>query len=105
MNEVELARLVVHCRKSLYEVYIGRGRDPLTGKPSPFGNPFSHKDGTLAKFKVDTREEALLRYEEWLLSQPDLVVRVKRDLRSRVLGCWCRPLTCHGDILVRIANE
>ena len=35
---------VVHCKKSEYDVYIGR--------PSLWGNPFSSKDKTLAKFRV-----------------------------------------------------
>ncbi len=98
MNDAELARLVVHCRRSLFEVYVGR--------PSDWGNPYSHKEGTLAKFKVDTVEDAIEKYEEWLLAQPDLVARVKRELKGKVLGCWCRPSAlCHGDILAKIANR
>lgn len=30
---------------------------------------------------------------------------MKRELRGRDLVCWCFPLTCHGEILLRIANE
>ena len=46
---------VVHCKKSEYDVYIGR--------PSMWGNPFSSKDGTLAKFKVGSTSEAIKEYE------------------------------------------
>ena len=91
-----IAPLVVHCRKAQYDVYVGR--------PGPFGNPFSWKDGTLAVWKT-TQDGCLPAYEAWLLSQPELVARVKRELRSKVLGCWCKPGPCHGDILARIANE
>jgi len=30
---------------------------------------------------------------------------VKANLRGKILGCYCAPLACHGDILARIANE
>lgn len=88
---------VVHCKKADYDVYIGR--------PSPWGNPFSHKDGTLAQFKVASREEAVQKYEEWIRAQPTLIERAKRELKGRVLGCWCKPQLCHGDILAKIAEE
>lgn len=97
MDIIELSKYVVHCKKSPYDIYIGR--------PSPFGNPYSHLDGTLAQFKVETREEAIKKYEEWLLSQPELVERVKKELKNKVLGCFCHPLRCHGHVLARIANE
>jgi hypothetical protein len=87
---------VVHCKRSKFDVYIGR--------PSPWGNPFSHKAGTLAQFKVATREEAIARYEAWLLEQPELIERAKQELRGKILACWCSPLPCHGDVLARIAN-
>ena len=91
---------VVHCKKARYDVYIGRSKEALG-----WGNPFSHKAGTLAEHRVATREEAISKYEVWLLSQPELVARVKRELRAKVLGCWCHPLACHGDVLARVANE
>jgi hypothetical protein len=24
------------------------------------------------------------------------------ELDGRTLGCWCKPLACHGDILVEL---
>lgn len=79
-------------------VYVGRG------KGSPWGNPFSHLSGTLARFQVASREEAIAKYEEWLLEQPELLKRLP-ELRGKVLGCWCKPLACHGDVLARLADE
>jgi hypothetical protein len=81
------------------------GRYVMVYRPTIYGNPFSHAKGTLAKFKVATREEAIRRYEPWLRAQPDLVALVRRELRGKVLGCWCKPLDCHADILARIADE
>jgi hypothetical protein len=89
--------LIVHCKRDPYDVYVGR--------PSIYGNSFSHKDGTAAKYKVATVEEAITRYEAWLLAQPGLVALVKRELRGKTLGCWCAPKLCHASVLARIANE
>lgn len=87
---------VVDCRKSPYDVYIGR--------PRPYGNPFSWRENSLVKFKVLTANEAVNSFEKWLMTQPDLISRIKKDLKGKILGCFgCRR--CHGEILARIANE
>lgn len=81
-----------------YDVYIGRG--------SKFGNPFTHLPhlgGPL--IIVDSREEAIKRYEEWILEQPELINLIKLELKGKILGCYCKPLPCHGDILLKIANS
>ncbi len=72
--------LVVHCKKDRYDVYIGR--------PSIWGNPFSHKTGTQAQYQVASREEAIRKFEEWFRSRPDLVNLAKSVLKGKVLGCW-----------------
>ena len=28
-----------------------------------------------------------------------------KKLKNKVLGCWCKPDKCHGDILIKILNE
>jgi len=79
---------VVHCKREPYDVYIGR--------PGPWGNPFViGRDGG--------RAEVIRKYEAWLLRQPQLLARLG-DLRGKVLGCWCAPLPCHGDVLARLAD-
>jgi hypothetical protein len=87
---------VVHCKRARYDVYIGR--------PSKWGNPFAVKRGTRAAHIVPTVEEALDKYEEWLRSQPELMAALP-ELRGKVLGCWCAPGPCHGDVLARLAEE
>lgn len=75
------------------------------GRPSKFGNPFSHLTNTrLAQWKTATREEAVTRYREWLLGQPELVAAVKAELRGKDLVCWCAPKACHADVLLEVAN-
>ena len=89
--------LVVHCKKSPYDVLIDR--------TTIWGNPFSHKPGTRARFMVASRDEAIARYEKYILGRPDLIELAKRTLRGKILGCWCKPLACHGDVLIRIVYE
>jgi hypothetical protein len=87
---------VVNRRVDAFDIYIGR--------PSKWGNPYSHKKDTLAEFKVKNRAAALAAYEEWIRSQPDLLAALP-ELKDRVLGCWCKPKACHGDILARLADN
>ena len=69
------------------------------------GNPFSDAPKSIAEVKVASREEAIASYEEWLRQHPEMIERAKRELKGKVLGCWCSPKACHGDILAKIANE
>jgi Asp/Glu/hydantoin racemase len=55
---------------------------------------------------VATREEAVRRHEEDVRSNPELMRAIKRELKDKVLGCWCDdPLLCHARTLARIADE
>lgn len=78
-------------------VYIGR--------PSKWGNPFSHKTGTLAAYKVRTRAEAIQAYADYVKDNPALQDEIRRELKGKDLVCWCHPAPCHGMILLNIANE
>jgi hypothetical protein len=79
---------VVRCGKEKYDVYIGR--------PSIFGNPFEiGKDGN--------REDVIKKYREYFYEriEKDINFRAKiRNLKGKILGCWCKPEDCHGDIIV-----
>lgn len=86
---------VVHCKREEFDVYIGRG--------SRWGNPYSHKVGTLAEHVVGSRQEAIQKFEEYLLSNEELMGSLD-ELKGKILGCWCKPKACHGDILLRYAN-
>lgn len=80
---------VVHCKQESYDVYIGR--------PSKWGNPYQlGPDGS--------REEVIEKYMEWLENNPDLLGDIY-ELKGKVLGCWCKPKPCHGDVLVDIINQ
>lgn len=51
-----------------------------------------------------SRERAIELYEIHVRSRPDLMAALS-ELKDRTLGCWCKPLPCHGDVLVRLAEE
>ena len=90
---------VVHCKKEKYDVYIGR--------PSKWGNLFTHKaDGkTLAKYIVSTREDAVNAYREWITNgEGQYLLDDLYELKDKVLGCWCKPLSCHGDVLAELVE-
>lgn len=79
--------LVVHCKRSRYNVYIGR--------PSKWGNPF-------VIGRHGTREQVIERYKQWVLTQPQLLATIG-ELAGKTLGCWCAPRACHGEVLVQLA--
>lgn len=89
LNKGEYVRQVVHCKHAPYEVYIGR--------PSKWGNPFViGRDGV--------REQVIAKYRAWVVEQPELMAALP-ELRGKVLGCWCAPDACHGDVLVELSNR
>lgn len=71
-------------------VYIGRGSD--------YGNPFViGKDGT--------RKEVIQKYIDLIESDQNLKNLIKQRLKGKNLLCFCSPKICHGDYLIKIANE
>lgn len=86
---------VVHCKREPFDIYIGR--------PSKWGNPFTLAKSTDAAEDRTLRADLLVKYEEWLREQPHLMASLG-ELRGKVLGCWCAPKMCHGDVLARLAS-
>ena len=78
-------------------VYIGRASPRHGLKRSPYANPYA--------IGKSSRAEVLMHYAEWLERQPELIERARQELKGRTLACWCAPLRCHGDYLLRMANE
>ena len=90
-----MEEMVVNVRTDEYDVYIGR--------PSIWGNPYSHKEDTLAEFKAATRKESIEKYKEYILNNPELLAKLP-ELEGKILGCHCKPKACHGDFLVELCN-
>ena len=87
-------------------IYIGRG--------SALGNPYtSIKDReTLAEFVVDSRKESIECFRNYLLDcidkKEELVCNIlnqiyKLTMKGEVyLSCYCKPKSCHGDVIKEI---
>ena len=72
-----------------FDIYIGR--------PGPWGNPFHiGPDGD--------RQKVIEAYRVWIQEpeQASLLSLARRELRGKVLGCWCKPMACHGDVLIEL---
>lgn len=88
-NETEYAR---QKNNSKYE-YIGRG--------SYWGNPYSMyekgegRDEVIRKFKYD------FDFNKFPYKDKSEVFK----LAGKRLGCFCKPASCHGDVLAEYLNE
>ena len=80
---------VVHCKKEPYDIYIGRG--------SKWGNPFIIG-------KHGNRDEVISKYEMYIMQRRELIDCLP-ELIGKTLGCWCKPLACHGDILKTMVED
>jgi hypothetical protein len=89
---------VVNMKNEPFDVYIGRG--------SKWGCPYTIiKDRpTLAIEIVDSKEEALSKYRQYVLASPDLMNSLD-ELEGKVLGCFCKPEMCHGDVLLELLSK
>jgi hypothetical protein len=79
--------------------------DILITRPSKFSNPFSHKENTLAKYKVDTKREAVDKFKEYFESNKELQESCK-ELEGKRIACVCKSGEyCHGDIYVNFLED
>jgi hypothetical protein len=89
---------VVNLRKDSYDVYIGRAGK---GQDGYFGNPFPIIPG-------EPRGSTLEKYKKYfharLAFNPEFKNRV-HSLKGKVLGCFCKPLPCHGDVIADYLNS
>lgn len=68
------------------------------GRPSKWGNPFRiGKDGN--------RQAVIAQYEICLKGGTWNHLLDLNELRGKDLVCWCSPLPCHADVLLREANN
>lgn len=98
---------VVNLRKEKHTVYIGRAGH---GQDGYFGNPVKIGERCIICSKVhDTRGSTLPCYEKYLRRK----LKTSRAFRERfealedsdVLGCFCKPDACHGDVIVKVWRE
>lgn len=94
---------IVNCKKEKYDIYCGR--------PSDFGNPMSIQEIKRMFLGISdevAREKAILWYRKYFYK------RIKADknflekvlkLKDKTLGCFCKPLSCHCDIIAEFLDK
>lgn len=78
-------------------VYVGRRMPGRAG--SPLGNPY----------KAGEHDDPIALYRRWLWQQLQGDTPARREIRrlaelhqaghDLLLGCWCTPAPCHGEIV------
>lgn len=93
---VQLAKTRNKDREEKFDVYIGRG--------TPWGNPFPIGIGGTG----DNREVVIEKFRTYFFDE--IVPNPEKhkallSLRGYRLGCHCKPLACHGDIIAAYLNS
>ena len=93
------------------KIYIGRANKSLGLESSPLANPY--------KIGADgNRAEVIALYRKWLWKKivvghnnPNETFKELFSISHRVnngekiqLSCYCKPLDCHGDVVVKCIN-
>jgi hypothetical protein len=86
---MEKKTTVVNVRNEEYEVFIGR--------PSKWGNPYRiGRDGT--------RAEVIEKFRAYAKRKPELMAEARKELKGKILGCFCPHWDCHGHVWVEICD-
>ena len=88
-------------------VYIGRDMSYYVPGAigSIWGNPFPvKKSPTDMRKNTFTLDDSLARYRQHVESSPALIAKLK-DLDGKIIGCWCKPHRCHGDVLIELITK
>lgn len=84
----------------------------LIHRPYILSNPYTHikNKQTKAMFVVSTREEAIERYSRYFdmmygknikfTQTIDEIYEKYRNGEHILLGCYCYPKSCHGEIII-----
>lgn len=95
------------------ESHEGDANNYIIMRPSILSNPYTHLEleKTRALYKCKNRDEAIDKYSYYF----DVMYKGNSKFRSAVdeiyakyrtgenvyLGCCCKPLPCHGDIIAK----
>ena len=71
------------------QIYVGRR--------TKWGNPWKIGES-------GTREQVIELFEQYIHDVLEKQPEFLDELRGKDLVCWCAPLACHADILLKLAN-
>jgi len=86
-------RNLEHWLEDPNHVYIGRNMTFYVpgSVASKWKNPYKASLG---------QDECLRLYREHILTSG--LINDIEELRGKQMGCWCKPESCHGDVLVEL---
>lgn len=80
-----------------YTIYIGRANKWLNLSQSKWANIYVMKNES-------DRARVLIEYENYVRNSPELWNSLE-ELDGEIVGCYCSPKKCHGDILNKLLSE
>ena len=96
--DTDITRVANKDKGENYDVYIGRGSDwgnpHAVGFGASLGEEQNDRDEAIRKFKYDFEKGYLKKNKEDALK-----------LKGKILGCHCKPLACHGDVIAEYLNS
>ena len=99
---------VVNLKKESYTVYIGRAGH---GEDGYWGNPVKLNSRCILCSEIHATNSSTLPCYEKYLRQKLKASTIFRERfydylkKDDVLGCFCKPDACHGDIMIKVWNE
>ncbi len=103
---------------SVVNIKYDKEYDEYIGRPTIYGNQYSHLTYSTAKYKANSVEEAVELFEkDWrqrIEKDPINTIALLKELKGKKLGCFCRPvdgfkdgekMICHGQVLIMLINE
>jgi hypothetical protein len=102
--------IIIYNRKN--ETHEGENNYPIY-RPSVLGNPYTDvKDKqTKALYLVKSRDEAIKKYDDYFelkygkdLKFTQIIDEIYEKYKNGetvYLECYCHPLPCHGDVIVK----
>lgn len=86
---------VVNLRRGLFDVYIGRAGRGFDGY---FGNPYTVREHG---------RDAIELFRDYFNARVETDEEFRRrvlGLHGKILGCFCKPGPCHGDVIAEWVN-
>ena len=98
---------VVNFKHERYTVYIGRAGKGMDGY---WGNPVKiNEECPMCKSTHVDRGSTLPCYESYLRKRLEASAAFKQSFlalaEDDILGCFCKPDACHGDVMVKVWTE
>jgi hypothetical protein len=96
---------VVNLHNEPFDVYIGRAGK---GQDGYFGNIHTIQTCCPVCFSRHDRADSIAHFKKDFLKRIERDIIFKKrvlELRGKTLGCFCKPLICHGDVYVEYLNN